>query len=103
MNEDKINVWELDGVKINTHETTMRNIVPIVVEAGTNGQKGGNTSAGSRTFISMKAGGGDIHFSVEEDGTLQITAGGDEEFRSLLDALSYIHDVLVSQAFFKAQ
>lgn len=47
-------------ISINTQSKTIGGVSQLEVEAGTNGEKGGDSGSGGRTFVSIADGGGTV-------------------------------------------
>lgn len=78
--------------------------IPLEVEVGTNGFKGGNASCGSRTYIRIKdLGGTDMfvkRFRAENGNTseFEVYLGGDCELETMLRALKFVVKVLEEES-----
>lgn len=90
----------IDGYKVETYikEITSANILQI--EVGTNGQFGGDSGHGSRTYFKLKdIASTDLRVDGEDrmDDEVEIILGGDCELETFIEALEYAVKVLKFQ------
>ena len=82
----------IDKIRIDTFKTTISSYATLEIEAGTNGECGGDTGHGSRTYIRLKdLGSTDIRFEVSLDAReLKMVLGGDSELNQIQRALALV-------------
>ena len=93
---------KIHGIEIQTFSREVVSCNLLKVEAGTNGFHGGDTGAGSRTYIRIVNNGNtDIYVRPTgpcgDDG-VEIMLGGDCELDTMITALEFITKVLKDQA-----
>jgi hypothetical protein len=93
---------KIHGIEIQTFSREVISCNLLKVEAGTNGFHGGDTGAGSRTYIRIVNNGNtDIYVRPTgpcgDDG-VEIMLGGDCELDTMITALEFITKVLKDQA-----
>ncbi len=92
---------KIHGMEIQTFSRDIVSANLLRVEAGTNGFCGGDTGAGSRTYIRIEdLGGTDIYVRPTDkyDDGVEIMLGGDCELETMITALEFITKVLKDQA-----
>jgi hypothetical protein len=89
----------VNGEQVDTVQTKLHYHSALEVEAGTNGEHGGASKYGSRTYIRLKdLSGFDIESKTSSDGKeVEITIGGDCELQQIQDALTFILATLKNQ------
>lgn len=99
MSDLEMDTHFVNGVKIQTWETTISSANIIEVEAGTNGYHGGDTGHGGRTYIRIAdQGGTDMEAKIPNDGRgVEICLGGDTELGTMIEALEFILNILKIQ------
>ncbi|MBI4129772.1 hypothetical protein HY468_00495 [Candidatus Roizmanbacteria bacterium] len=88
----------VNGENVHAFRANFYDANTLQVQAGTTGERGGDTGHGGRTFFSLKdLGGTDISITTGEDGTsLEVSLGGDAELRTITSALQFILDALAT-------
>lgn len=92
---------KIHGIEIQTFSREIVSCNLLRVEAGTNGFQGGDSGAGSRTYIRIEdLGSTDIYVrpTGEYDDGVEIMLGGDCELDTMITALEFITKVLKDQA-----
>ena len=94
---------KVNGVEVTTFARDIIGLNTLMVEAGTNGYKGGDSGHGSRTYLRITDGGGtDISFKsvvrVCGDEGFEVSLGGDSELKTFIKALKFAVKVLEDQA-----
>ena len=89
------------GVKIPTFSRVIEGSTLLYVEAGTNGFRGGDPGAGSRTYIRIQNL-SDTDFAAPPDEPamdgIEIFLGGDSELETMITGLEFILKVLKEEA-----
>ena len=91
---------KIHGIEIQTFSREVVSCNLLKVEAGTNGFHGGDTGAGSRTYIRIQnEGGTDLGARVLLDSLsyvdgVEIVLGGDAELSTMIEALKFATKVL---------
>lgn len=94
---------KLSGEEITTFSRTIADACTYEVEAGTNGFKGGNTKAGSRTFVEIRASSNSDLIAISNAGqddkrkVVTFFASGDAELYGLLNSFKFVVKVLEDQ------